>query len=191
MSSSGSVTHWLALLKAGDAAAAQPLWERYFRRLVGLARLKLQGAPRQAADEEDAALSAFDSFCRAAEAGRFPRLDDRDDLSQVLLLLTARKALRQKEREQAQKRGAGRMVSEADLAQLIGDEPTPEFAAQVSEEYRRLLDLLGEQELRAVVGLKVEGYTTQEIARHLQCSPRTVERKLERIRSIWAAEVQS
>src|SRR5262245_43324907 len=64
MPSAGSVTHWLGLLRAGDHAAAQPLWERYFSRLVGLARAKLQGLPRRAADEEDVALSAFDSFSR-------------------------------------------------------------------------------------------------------------------------------
>jgi WD40 repeat protein len=81
---SGSVTHWLGLLRAGDAVAAQPLWEGYFRRLVGLARARLQGVPRRAADEEDVALSAFDSFCQGAQAGRFPRLADRDDLWQVL-----------------------------------------------------------------------------------------------------------
>ena len=34
MSSDGSVTVWLGALKAGDHAAAQPLWERYFRKLV-------------------------------------------------------------------------------------------------------------------------------------------------------------
>ena len=68
-SSSGSVTHWIELLKAGDPAAAQKLWESYFHRLVGLARKKLQGIPRRAADEEDVALSAFDSLCRAAAKG--------------------------------------------------------------------------------------------------------------------------
>ena len=36
MSSSGSVTHWVRLLQAGDHAAAQPLWERYFQQLVRL-----------------------------------------------------------------------------------------------------------------------------------------------------------
>jgi hypothetical protein len=49
--------------------------------MVGLARARLQGLPRRAADEEDVALSAFASFCRAAEAGRFPRLCDRLRLS--------------------------------------------------------------------------------------------------------------
>ena len=90
MSSPGSVSHWLGLLKAGDSTAAQPLWQRYFARLVGLARAKLRGTPRRAADEEDVALSAFDSFCRAAGQNRFPRLLDRDDLWQVLVMLTAR-----------------------------------------------------------------------------------------------------
>ena len=41
--SDGSVTHWFNLLVAGQSAAAQPLWERYFHRLVGLAKARLQG----------------------------------------------------------------------------------------------------------------------------------------------------
>ena len=93
MSTPGSVTAWIEQLKAGDAAAAAPLWQGYFRRLVGLARQKLGAAPRGVADEEDVALSAFDSFCRAAAQGRFPRLDDRDDLWQLLVMITTRKAI--------------------------------------------------------------------------------------------------
>jgi hypothetical protein len=38
MSSSGSVSIWIAELKNGDGLAAQRLWEGYFSRLVGLAR---------------------------------------------------------------------------------------------------------------------------------------------------------
>ena len=198
--SSGSVTHWLGLLKAGDSAAAQPLWQRYFRRLVGLARLKLQGAPRRAADEEDVALSAFASFCRAAEAGRFPRLGDRDDLWQVLVLLTARKALRLVKQDRRQKRGGGRVLGEADLGaagadeeagleQVIGDEPTPAFAAQVADECRRLLEMLGDDQLRALAVARLEGYSTAELAARLGVAPRTVERKLHKIRQAWSREV--
>src|SRR5262245_27439563 len=67
MSSAGSVSHWIGLLKTGDPIAAQKLWEGYFERLVRLARSRLRDLPRRAADEEDVALSAFDSFCRGAE----------------------------------------------------------------------------------------------------------------------------
>ena len=64
----GSVTRWIDGLKAGDPEAAHALWERYFARLVRLAGAKLRArhAPGGDADEEDAALSAFDSFCAAA-----------------------------------------------------------------------------------------------------------------------------
>jgi hypothetical protein len=41
MSAAGSIPAWISQLKAGEAAAAQPLCERYFRRLVALARRKL------------------------------------------------------------------------------------------------------------------------------------------------------
>jgi hypothetical protein len=62
----GSVTRWIGDLKAGGDSAAQHLWARYFHRLVDLARSRLRSTPLAGAieDEEDAALSAFDSFCR-------------------------------------------------------------------------------------------------------------------------------
>jgi DNA-directed RNA polymerase specialized sigma24 family protein len=198
MSSEGSVTHWLELLKSGDRAAAQPLWERYFRLLVARARAALGAAPRRAADEEDAALSAFDSFCRGAEQGRFPRLDDRNDLWHLLLTLTARKAAHQIDHEYRAKRGGGRVFAEADLpaaedgeaalAQVLGREPTPALAAQVAEECRRLLDKLGDGELRAIALWQMEGYTPEEIAAKLGRSVRTAARKLAVIRACWREE---
>jgi hypothetical protein len=72
MQSEEPITAWVHQLQAGDAVAAQKLWEGYFGRLVRLARGKLQGTPRRAADEEDVALSAFDSFCRGLSRAAFP-----------------------------------------------------------------------------------------------------------------------
>src|SRR6516225_7429129 len=118
MPSGGSVTNWLKQLEAGDSVAAQRLWERYFRRLVGLARKKIQGAGYASRDEEDVALSAFDSFCRGAEAGRFPRLDDRDDLWQLLVTITARKAYQLALHNRRRKRGGDAVLDEAALAGL-------------------------------------------------------------------------
>jgi DNA-directed RNA polymerase specialized sigma24 family protein len=192
-SSTGSVTHWIGRLRAGDQAAAQPLWERYFGQLVGLARKRLQGGPRRAADEEDAALSAFDSVCRGIECLRFPQLVDRDDLWRLLVVITARKALALVRHENRKKRGGGKVQAGAEseqdaLAQVVGLEPSPAFAAQVAEECRRLLDLLGDTELRSIALWKMEGHTTEEIAAKLDCVPRTVERKLRVIRGLWNPE---
>jgi DNA-directed RNA polymerase specialized sigma24 family protein len=192
MSSPGSVTLWVRELRAGNPAAAQKIWEGYFQRLVVVARQRLQGTRRTAADEEDVALSAFDSFCRAAGQGRFPRLDDRHDLWQLLLVLTARKALDLRQHEQRRKRGGGAVRGESALGEMehvIGAEPSPEFAAQVAEECRRLLDRLDDDELRSLALWKMEGHTNPEIAAKLGCAPATVERRLRLIRSIWDEEL--
>ena len=151
----GSVTRWLVQLRAGDAAAAGPLWECYFQRLVGLARTVLRGARGGAGDEEDAALSAFDTFCRGAAAGRFPQLHDRDNLWRLLVVITARKAYRLLRKDRR-----ATTPGESDLEQIIGREPTPAFAAQVAEECRHLLDRLPDDRLRAIALGKMEGYTT-------------------------------
>jgi len=71
---------------------------------------------------------------------------------------------------------------------VLGDEPTPEFAAQVAEECQRLLGRLGDAELRSVALWKMEGYTNEEIAARLNCVPRTVQRKLGLIRTLWDQE---
>jgi DNA-directed RNA polymerase specialized sigma24 family protein len=205
MSDQGSVTLWLGALKAGDHVAAQPLWERYFAQLVRLARARLRAAPRTGgdADEEDAALSAFDSFCDGAARGRFPRLADRDDLWRLLVVLTARKVEAQARRRRRLKRGGGRVLREADLLgadpdggdvgleQVVGAEPTPEFAAMAAEECRRLIDLLGDEDLRRIALWKMEGYTNDEIRQHLGCSLRTVTLKLALIRTLWEPERSS
>ena len=190
MSSAGDVTHWLRQLKAGDRDAARPLWERYFRRLVGLARDRLRALPRAAADEEDVALSAFDSFCRNAERGRFPRLDDRDDLWQLLVLLATRKASDLAEREGRQRRDWRRT---APLDDGAGDppaaEPDPALAAELAEETGRLLGLLPDEQMRAIALRKLEGFTNEEIAGLLGCSLATVERRLALIRKHWEKEL--
>jgi DNA-directed RNA polymerase specialized sigma24 family protein len=188
----GSVSHWLGDLKVGDMAAAQPLWERYFGRLVVLARAKLRRLPRAGAgqDEEDAALSAFNSFCAGAVRGKFPKLDDREDLWKLLVVITARKAMAQANRHGRLKRGGGRIVEQADanekgLDLVAGPEPSPEFAAMVAEEFQRLLDALEDDGLRDVAVRRMEGYTCDEIAEHLGCARRTVARRLDLIRMTW------
>jgi DNA-directed RNA polymerase specialized sigma24 family protein len=200
----GSITGWLGNLRDGDQAAAQPLWEHYFSKLVTVARSKLRRMRRTTADqdEEDAALSAFNSFCAGAARGKFPQLADRDDIWRLLVVITARKAMAQANREGRQKRGGGRVVEEAVLFQhgleggdgsLAGLEriaaqgPSPEFAAMMAEECGRLLDSLDDDSLRQVALSRMEGYNNDEIAAQLGCARRTVARRLDLIRKTWLA----
>ena len=199
-----SITEWLGNLREGDQAAAQPLWERYFSKLVTVARTKLRRMRRTTADEdeEDAALSAFNSFCAGAARGKFPQLADRDDLWRLLVVITARKAMAQANRQGRQKRGGGRVVEEAvlfghglggadgsiaGLERIAADGPTPEFAAMMAEECRRLLDALDDESLKQVAVSRMEGYNNDEIADQLGCARRTVARRLDLIRKTWLA----
>ena len=192
---SGSVTTLVESLKGGDREAATALWRRYYPRMVALARKKLRSAPRRVADENDAALSAFDSFCRRAEQGQFPDLTGRDALWALLVVLTARKVADLIKHAGRQKRG-GQHAAEIDLGSTasadhpagIGGvacgEPTPEEAAILAEEVQTLLARLPDANLRAVAVWKLEGFTNAEIADRLGCSGPTVERRLALIRRL-------
>jgi uncharacterized sulfatase len=188
-----SVTLWLGPLQEGDARAAQEIWDKYYEKLIRLARNKLGGLPRRAADEEDVALSAFHSFCQAASQGRFPQLDDRHNLWRLLVVITARKASEQVKSERREKRGAGKLRCESvfdaadqlgldrGIQQVVGEEPTPEFAALLAEQHQQLMDQL-DDELRTVVQWKLDGDTNAEIAEKLGRNVRSVQRRLELIR---------
>jgi DNA-directed RNA polymerase specialized sigma24 family protein len=176
------------------------LWECYFRRLVALARQKLRNAPRSMAnDEEDVALSAFDSFLRGVDAGRFPQLADRDDLWRLLLVITERKAIDVIAYERRIKHGGGKVCHASALQDESSGSPgldgvagpglTPDQAAQIAEECGRLLALLDDETLRKVALAKMEGSTNREIAERLEVSEPTIERKLRRIRSAWKKEL--
>ena len=154
-------------------------------------------------DEEDVALSAFHSLYEGIREGRFPRLDDRDDLWRLLVHLTACKALDRHRQECRQKRGGGAVHRESDLLaragdgsrslldELIGSEPSPEFAAMVAEEYRRRIETLAEPALRLIAERKLACLTNQEIASELGVSLRTVTLKLELIRKRWKENGES
>lgn len=198
MAEGDSVTIWIRQLKIGDADAAQQLWNRYFERLVRLAQRRLVGAPCQMADEEDVALSAFNSVCIRAAEGKFPKLDDRQDLWRLLVTITVRKALAQRKYANRQKRrpGEGNQFRSDDddtdaIQQVMGTEPSPELAAQMAEDCRLLMEQLDDPQLRTIAQRKLEGYTNEEIAGRLGTVARTVERKLQRIRMQWSVAVDS
>jgi DNA-directed RNA polymerase specialized sigma24 family protein len=187
----GSVTQWIEALKAGDPGAAQAIWERYFDKLVRMAAARLRGAPGSPAvdGEESAVLSAIESVCNGAKRGLFPKLSDRDDLWQILVMVTARKVCDQIERRSAKRRGGGRIVSENMLGTVAAREPSPEFAATCADECRRLLSMLKDDTYRNVALWKMEGFTREEIGQRLKCSTRTVADRLEVIRKTWEGEL--
>ena len=186
-SSRDNVTHWIERVKAGDSLAAQRIWHFYFDRLVRIVRQRMLGQNRAVSDEEDIALSVFDSFYVAAENGRFPDLSDRDDLWRLLLRMAARKIIDKRRHDHRLRRGGNVEIQQLDendqtVLQAIGDEPTPEMVLMVQETLEELFSGLGVGQLKDLAVAKLEGHSNADLAERFGCSERTIERRLHLIR---------
>ena len=193
-----SITVWLSQLRAGDPLAAAKLWDRFFDRLVAVAKQKLATANRRVADEEDIAIGVMASLCECARRGQLPAIDNRDDLWLQLLSWTKHDVIDHVRAASALKRGGNRVRGDSvflnelkpNLGQAGFDEiadlaASPEMLAEMDEQLHQLLGRLPDAVLRLIANRKMEGYTNQEIAIESGVSVRTIDRKLDLIRRYW------
>lgn len=196
MSHAHSISHLIQQLEEGDSVAAKEIWDHFIHRLIVLARRRLQYVPRRAIDEEDVAISAFNAFLRGIEEKRFEKLDDREDLWQVLAMLAERKSTGVLRRELADKRGGGANRGESVFGRLMKDsagaagienvaDPAPEIVDGFTREVQEMLETLADPTARQIALLKLQGLTNKEISSQVGISLRAVERKLSMIRQRW------
>jgi DNA-directed RNA polymerase specialized sigma24 family protein len=200
---SAELAELLERLRAGEDAAAEELWKRYFHRIVRLAAKRLPGTLRRTRDEEDVALSAFHSFVAGVQADRFPDLAGPDNLWGLLIVLTSRKVQAHLRHHTRQKRGGGKVRGEsvflapdaqqagAGISGVEGTRGEPALEAEMTEAVEGLLESLGEPDLREIAVLRMEGYLVDEIAAQLEMSKRAVERRLQLIRKVWTESERS
>ena len=201
MSEPKSVSQWIENLKRGDEDAAAHLWEWYFKKLVLAARQKLKRHSLAVTDEEDVALSAFDSLCRGTVKGNFTRLKDRHDLWPLLLTITAQKSIDRIRWENRRRRGGGENVLRdtelpetgpiSTMDEIFSAGPIPEFLALMDEQCAQLLSRLRNDTLREIVKWKLEGLNNEVIAELLGISTHAVGRKLRMIRLAWSKELDA
>ena len=184
-----SVTSWLVALRDGESVAAELLWEFLKRRLLQFASGQIRVAS-PIYDEDDVALSAFNTLCDGVQKGRYSKVRNRDELWRLLAVITMNKARERAAHESRQRRGGVSTPVSLDAVspQLFSLESNPEFVTLVQEECEQLLERLVKPELKVVAMLKVEGYTNEEIASSMECSRRSVQRRLNLIRDIWSDE---
>lgn len=195
--SEDSVTEWIVELKKGDQQSAQKIFDRYMSRLVRIASKRLGSTRRRSGDEEDVVSIAFTRFLEKVDTDGFYKLDDRDDLWQILFTLTDRKAIDMIRHESAQIRGGDSLVGESvfeivgkesssspGIGSLDNGEPTAEYAAILTEQFSERLATLTEEQQEIAVD-KMEGMSNPEIAEKRGVSLRTIERRLHEIRRLW------
>jgi DNA-directed RNA polymerase specialized sigma24 family protein len=196
----GSITGVFDDLRSKDPvvrdAAARLIWDRYFRDLLTLARNNLDKRIRLRTSEEDVAQSMFKSFCLRQQRGEF-ELAGRDELWKLLVTITIRKARNAAKAQRRDKRDITREQTLPGndatgpagwvLEQMEASDPSPLEAAVLNEALERRLKALADPDLREIALWRLEGYTNGEIAGRLDCTERSVERKLGRIRSLWTS----
>jgi RNA polymerase sigma-70 factor, ECF subfamily len=178
-------------LRRGDEDAARRIVEAFFRRLIGLARLRLEGPILAKEGPEDVVQSALASFFRRQASDPF-ELTSWDSLWGLLSVITLRKCGHRIEYYLAQirdiRREAGALDTSSDEStapwQAIAREPTPSEAAALRDTLGQLLKDMDERE-RNVVQLTLEGYSVPEISRKVGRSEYLVRKLLERIKERW------
>lgn len=185
---SESISTTVAGIKDGDERAAEKVFSRYFESLVRKARRRLGNGMERAGDAEDIALEALRQFFAQARRNGFPRLKNNDDIRTLLLVLVDRRAV--DFRRAAQRRSANE-VGESVL-QGPSNDPTPfdpedfrppaDYVLSFGLEVRELLAEIGDPTLANIAIMKLEGWTNADIARSVNLTERSIERKLDRIR---------
>lgn len=201
MSLFGSVTQLLRQLKAGEQTALGKLLARFRPFLLAQASRSLKNAPRRCMDEEDVLQAVAWDFYRGFGEGRWQRLANRQDLVALLRQITECKAINQLKHELAVKRDARRLQedvasgsltesghAESGLEQLARDRALPPAEKLLQEDlqqhFLRALDGLKDN-LRPFAELHLADRSVKEIAAEMQCSERTVARKIALIRATW------
>ena len=195
------ITVWISEAQNADPQAAQRIWDEYFERLIVYAKKKMSGLPRRSADEEDVALSAMNSFFEGVQQGKFlPK--DRDELWKLLATITVRKATREWRKHYSQKRGGGEVRGESvfhaaaqqtsgfGINEAMAPDNLPVMSRYLTATCEEMLEVLGDDALKTVAKLRLEGFSNDEISEELQVSRATIKRKLAKIREIWSVDAE-
>ncbi len=192
----GSVTRVIRRMQKGDKEGADLLWERFYVRLKYLIKERLRDQIRPVADEEDVALDSLAEMFRGLLEGKYPSLDSREAFWRLLVAVGSRNVIDEINRENRQKRGAGRVYHEsafespsedssALFEKIASSTQAPDVQVMIAERCTALLESLPEKSLQAIAVKKTSGATNQEIADSMGIGLRSVERKLAEIRGCW------
>jgi len=179
----------------GEHQSVERLWKTYFARMKSLVARRIGNSPRLIGHEEDIAMSAFGSFVRRAAEGQFPDLKDNDELWKLLKTIAIRKTNDHFKYHMAAKRGGKVWTNQQSDVEndavhtdhVASDDPAncPEAPIDISDLFNHVLSILPDDAARDIVLLKLQGASVVVIAEMLECSTRTVQRKLKDIESIW------
>jgi len=168
----------------GSESAAKALFDKHCEKLLRLAKRRIGQRMSSRFDPEDVVQSAFRTFFTRVKNDEFA-FEQEDDLFKLLVRLTVRKTLRRIQYHRADKRNPeAEMGHQSDgsevFSKVASEEPTAEVEVALLDEFERFVGQLPQLD-RQVLELKVQGYSTVEIADRLGTYDRKVRRIIERL----------
>ena len=125
---------------------------------------------------------------------RFDDLRNRRQLWQMLIVIATRKTLNAAAFHDREKRGGGRVKGDSAMDNglelkglndfLSEDDPAKFVELEVS--CQELLKALPDDDYREITLMRLAGFSNIEIAMKTGCSRRTIDRKINAIRLVWA-----
>ncbi len=172
----------LAAYRRGDEAAAQALFERYYARLVGLARKQMGDLLNQLEDSTDVAQSVFRSVFLRGRAHQI-ELGPQDSLWPLLVTITVNKIRNHVKFHQRQRRDRRRQTTLDNDRDPLELGPTPEDALRLQETIEELRGSFS-QRRRAIIDGLLQGRSVSEIAQQTGMAERTVYKTRQAVREI-------
>jgi len=193
---------WLDVLRSGGSRTAEfQLFERYYPRVVDVARACLHNARLRSFDEDDVAAEAFSEFYNGLTRGKFSELKSRSELWAMLVCITRRRAIdklrhaRAAQRAPEQLRGESvfqfNTIGEISFGRGVGKNDAMDDIAvfEGTEEVDHFIRFLeaydSDRQLHLIAAARLDGKSNPEIAESLGISLRAVERGASRIRVLW------
>jgi RNA polymerase sigma-70 factor (ECF subfamily) len=145
-------------------------------------------------DPEDVVQSAYRTFFTRVKNDEFS-FHEQDDLFKLLVRLTVHKALRQIAYHRAAKRNPELEALQSSnpqefLQQISAESATPDMEVALLDEFEQFMGQLQPLD-RDVLQLKLQGYSTVEIAEKLGSYDRKIRRVLERIQELARGRPES
>jgi RNA polymerase sigma-70 factor (ECF subfamily) len=192
--SRGDDLQLIAEFQAGSESAAQALFDRYCERLMRLAKRRIGQRMTSRVDPEDVVQSAYRTFFTQVKNDEFS-FHEQDDLFKLLVRLTVHKALRQIAYHRAAKRNPELEALQSSnpqefLQQISAESATPDMEVALLDEFEQFMGQLQPLD-RDVLQLKLQGYSTVEIAEKLGSYDRKIRRVLERIQELARGRPES
>lgn len=198
-SSLGSISRAIASLEGQDEVAAELIWNRYFRRLCEYCDVLIYQRHQKHISADEIASSAFLALFDGIKNRRFEQVRNRDELWQMLTLIAARKAINRGLAQDRQRRGGGKVRGSSafdhrsidNVTDYLQRELDPQEYLELEELSEQLLGALTIENLKTIAIWRMAGFSNDEMAKKLNCSVRTIERKLNLIREIWSKQLKN